>query len=83
MDAIPRSTVKLIAYHPRGLLLRVVSLNILIAYLEVDVRKEENFVIFSKLLSFEKPQRNISPLPLPPLPPKPPALQIYKYNEVT
>lgn len=64
----------------QGLILGVVSLNILIAYLEVDDRKEGKFATFSKLLSFQNHRG---------LPPPPPcsktnrALQIYKYNEVT
>lgn len=39
---------------PQGFVLRVVSLNILIAYLEVDDRREGKFATFSKLFSLKK-----------------------------
>lgn len=64
---------------PQGFVLRVVSLNILIAYLEVDDRKEGKFATFSKLLSFKKKTEDYFcfPLPQPPTPPK--KTLLYKY----
>lgn len=72
---------------PQGFVLRVMSLNILIAYLEVDDRREGKFATFSKLFSFKKKKKTEDYFRFTPPPPskkkKKTALQIYKFNEVT
>lgn len=63
---------------PQGFVLRVVSLNILIAYLEVDDRKEGKFATFSKLLSFKK-NRGLLLFPTAAAPHPPKKTLLYKY----
>lgn len=51
----------------QGFILGIVTLNVLVAYLEGNDRKEGEFATFFKLLSFKKPQRITSPShPQPP-----------------